>query len=347
MDNDYQIVNPDCDYITDHSFYWLPDILPYLNFFDDSKRYHINDSLKHFFYKAGIDQSDKLFIFSAYSYLEGYTKNGLFLNNNLIKLGIIPYLQAMPEYDLDFSNKIYVFNCLMNRQRHPRVIASWWLANHKLDSCKFVSTQSWQLDDNIRDYLTSMNEELNIGEPKCLPENLLEVSGHDPRKYVTSELGGKIFNEGLRHRAYSPSVFSLVFETVFCELGCSLDEKFISAIYGGTIPIVYGYKVYEEIERWGFDTFSDIIDTSSQYIEDYALRVKTMLERNSHLLEDDVAFEIINDRSVQARLKFNLALARNKSAMIKKMIDRCNPDILERFHSLSINVLDLDGIMSS
>jgi hypothetical protein len=105
------------------------------------------------------------------------------------------------------------------------------------------------------------------------------------------------------------TAISVVLEPVFWEHASIATEKYMHAIYGGTIPLVSGYKIYDSLAILGFDTFSDIIDTSSQYELDPVIRIWNMLENNKNLFSHWQ--DLISDPHVQNRILKNLTLLQN------------------------------------
>lgn len=231
-----------------------------------------------------------------------------FLNNTL------KYYNTNKNNRIDFTKKIKKFNYLSNKPREARVLTSAWIANNYIndDSC-YNHTQSYEYAD-FKDLLNEfiIAESLTI-ESKMLPKKWVSYDTLLEKKlyigfgmtYAPNPINfyNKIKDE------IAPTVFSIVMEPVFWEHGCILTEKYVNAVFGGTIPIINGYRVYDNIKEMGLDTFEDIIDISAQFEKNPIYRILNLLEKNKTQLDN--ALEIIKDTSVQQRLVNNIKILEN------------------------------------
>lgn len=237
---------------------------------------------------------------------------------------------------IDFSYKTKKFNYLSNKPRDARLITSCWLANNFKNYDDYNYTQSYEYKD-FKDFLNELIfvESLPL-ESKILPKHWVTVDS-SIEKEIDKDSGMVFsFNElnfyKIIKSEISPTVFSIVMEPVFWEHGCLISEKYINAVFGGTIPIINGYKVYDVIKEMGFDTFDDIIDTSAQFEKNSIYRILNLLEKNKDCLDN--AHEIIKDKSIQERLiknvnvlknyNYNLCRARYSDDDVKFLIENFN-----------------------
>ena len=114
----------------------------------------------------------------------------------------------------------------------------------------------------------------------------------------------------------------MVVSAVGWEWACDLDEKYLFAVYSGCIPLVHGYKIYDRLECLGFDTFRDIIDTSSQYEKNPILSIWNLLDSNLDFFKK--AKNIIARPDIQARLQHNWRLSRNVKALYQNSKNNLN-----------------------
>jgi hypothetical protein len=145
-----------------------------------------------------------------------------------------------------------------------------------------------------------------------------------------------VFKNCLKENMFDPCAVTIVHEPIENDLGNCLTEKYVNAIYGGTIPIVLGYKVYDTLEKMGFETFADIIDVSSQDEIDPKLRVIHMLDRNKHILSND-ALKIIKDKKIQDRIKHNFDILRDSKKLKQAIIQTNTPNSYSKYLDLISN----------
>lgn len=223
------------------------------------------------------------------------------------------YLSLNQDNSVEFANKTKKFNYLSNKPREARVLTSAWIAKNYSNQSDYNHTQSYQGRDfeQLLDEFV-LAESLSL-ESRFLPTKWLstgapiELQSTDKSGIAYDNTSANFYN--IIKKQITPTVFSIVMEPAFWEHGCSLTEKYINAVFGGTIPIVNGYRVYKSIEQMGLDTFDDIVDTSSQFEKNSILHVYNLLEKNKNVLDN--ALEIIKDQSVQKRLINNIKILEN------------------------------------
>ena len=204
----------------------------------------------------------------------------------------------------------------MNKMRPPRILASCWFANNKVD--QLLHTQSWANTDDRA--LNLLDELLQLGnlidwthdygpDVRMLEHHWIDYDSNTPSHYKNNSSNEKNFFHSEVNAIFNTTAISVVLEPVFWEHGSIASEKYMHAIYGGTIPLVSGYKIYDSLSILGFDTFSDIVDTSSQYELDPILRIWNMLENNKNLFSQWQ--DLISDPHVQNRILSNFTLLQN------------------------------------
>ena len=302
-------------------FFMMQDHMPHVNLrlsetLDDTRlKYFGKNTIRDLFINQGSDSEDYFFIFDTYLNFEDFKYNGYFYPNFLLTTAV-DYQNFSPNHTIDFKKKTHGANCVMNKPRPARVLASCWFANNKVD--QLLHTQSWtSTDDNA---LSLLDELLQMGglidwthefgpHVKMLEQHWIDHIGNTPARFnENSSLEANFFTTEISE-IFNSTAISVVLEPVFWEHGSIASEKYMHAIYGGTIPLVSGYKIYDSLVTLGFDTFSDIIDTSSQYELDPILQIWTMLEKNKRLFLQWQ--ELISDPHIQNRILKNLTLLQN------------------------------------
>lgn len=288
---------------------------------DDVDIYHFVETIpwakqpyRDYFAQLGIDTKGKLLLCDAYLHLADHHDNSFYTLKfpGSAQFGCREFLYHLPKYDLNDNKKQFILNCPMKRARRHRLIASAWLKHNLYGKHDFKYTQSWNIDSDMINYLShcNKNQKLDIGE-EILPARFIMW----PNITVSTPPGDSeaalLFQLAFKEELFDPSVFSIVLEPAENILGCVMTEKYIYAVYGGTIPIVYGHKIYESLEKIGLDTFSDIIDTSSQHEENFEIMAVNMLEKNKHLFTDTSSLKLMDDPKIKDRLRHNLDLLRN------------------------------------
>jgi hypothetical protein len=285
------------------------------------------NTIKDLLDKAGTTIDQHFFIFDHYCYLESFENNSCFVPDFLIRTMFSYSNRIVPS--IDFSKKRKQVSCPMNKLRFNRVLASCYFAN-QTNTASVNYSQSWTESDAEQILyellqLGELNNWANTGVPVrqldkyFIPETALEQQRKNIDLYldITSNI-------------ILPSAISIVLEPIFWESGCIITEKYLNAIYSGTIPVVDGYRVYECLEAMGFDTFSDIIDTSSQYEKNPILRVWNMLQDNQTVF--DSGLDLINQPEIQQRILNNIKHAQQPAICLKNFLERRNSaESIEKF----------------
>jgi hypothetical protein len=251
------------------------------------------------------DIANKFFVFDSYVFLKEFynTSNSIFLPAYFYNCALTSNAQIN---QIDFNNKCVDFNCMMRNHRYNRIIASCWLYNNK-DQLNFNYTQSWDSDEKY-DLLFEL---LKIGDLATWEGSCYKIKNLD-KKYIPESSKSTIMstmyvdNQEYQHM-FTNSAISVVLGVNFWEYGCSLDEKYLNAIYAGTIPIHDGYGFYDTVKKLGFDVFDDIVDTSSQYESNPCVRTWNTLEKNRKLLTHGLDY--IHRADIQERVLNNYQLA--------------------------------------
>jgi hypothetical protein len=286
---------------------------------ENRNKYFGINTIVDLFDSQGLDYKNYFFIFTVYVNIQDI--EGYFYPEYLIDT-VINYKKCSPDYKINFAQKQYSVNCAMNKMRDDRLLASCWFSNKKIDG--LLHTQSWtstnsnalaKLDEllqlgNLIDWAHEFGPSIQLLEQKWFTHNNNPIGKH-------GNFDDNFFNSGIK-QIFDNTTFSVVLEPVFWEYASIISEKYVQAVYGGTIPIVSGYKVYDSLNKLGFDTFSDIIDTSSQYERDPVLRIWNMLEKNKNVFAQWQ--DIISDTQIQNRIVNNLTLLRNPEQLFKNSI---------------------------
>ena len=341
------IIDPSVDIIiwNDH----MPDVAPaYGTMSLDKAReeYFGKNTIIEMFNNQGLNYKDYFFVFDNYLNLEGFDQHSFFYPRFFLNV-IKKFLLCSPNHKIDFTTKKNSVNCLMHKHRSQRLLASCWFANNPVKDLLY--TQFWAHDK--QDVITELDEMLQLSNltdwthnygPKCImlkschgaPPDLTSFNFKSNNMYEKNAMN---FFENIANMYYR-TVFSVTLEPVFWERGSHVTEKYVNAIYGGTIPIVNGYRVYDDLNKLGFDTFSDIIDTSSQHELDPIMGVWNMLEKNKNVFAKWK--EIISDSQIQKRIANNLDLI--------KCPDKIFKNFLETYSGASLQkVLDIKDLLKT
>lgn len=209
--------------------------------------------------------------------------------------------------------------CAMRQSRYPRLIASCWLANNA-DHIDFVYTQNWDPDERM----AALYELLQIGGIKDwtgewgpdllqLPERRLDLwEEHDLSTNFAT----------LYDAVYSQAAAAVVIGPVCWEQGADIDEKYLLAVLSGCIPIMQGYGIYDRLRCLGFDTFDDVIDTTSQWETNPVMAAWNMWEHNRCFFRQ--AKDIVADAQIQRRLRNNFDLAQDLERLSHNAINNLN-----------------------
>jgi hypothetical protein len=306
---------------------------------DDARiKYFGRNTIVDRFNDQGLNHKDYFFIFDTYLNFEDFNYNGYFYPSWLLNT-VIDYQKFSPQHSIDFKEKPHSVNCVMNKIRESRLLTSCWFSNNKIDG--LLHTQSWTSTHSTA--INQLDELLQIGnlidwthesgpDVRMLDCRWIDHIGNTPaRYYENSSVEANFFTTEISE-IFNSTAISVVLEPVFWEHGSIASEKYMHAIYGGTIPLVSGYKIYDSLATLGFDTFSDIIDTSSQYELDPILRVWNMLEKNKRLFLQWQ--ELISDPHVQNRILNNFTLLQNPEQIFMNSLKLNSEQSLNKILSL-------------
>jgi hypothetical protein len=346
----YQLINPDTNSIDSSVDLFLmidhmPDIQLKLGQNQANARleYFGKNSIVDLFSNRSLDYTNYFFVLD-YVNLQGFDNCSLFYPEFFLRT-VVNYQKFAPDYVIDFSQKQHSVNCVMNKIRPPRILASCWFANNKIDNLLY--TQSW--DNTDMEILLQSDELLQLGnlidwthkfgpDVKMLEKRWIDHKGNDPSYYLRNSNNEKnFFHSGIK-TIFDTTAISVVLEPVFWEHGSNITEKYVHAVYGGTIPLVNGYKIYDVLSQLGFDTFLDIIDTSSQYELDPILRVWNMLEKNKDVFAQWK--DLISDQHIQNRLINNLNLLKTPDVLFRNILKLNNNESLQKAISLQQLMVD-------
>lgn len=249
------------------------------------------NSLKYYFDQHGIDYREKKFIFDHYLYFEDFKDNSRFYPHLFIT-DVDEFLKYEKDNNINYNfsidqimkKKHVPLNCLMNKSRPHREIASCWLLNN-IPKKNLLYTQSWDhkeisITKKFVDFLHNKN---SIQQYNELPRRWIKF-----HNAISDKSNPERFYQYFNPQIFSKTLLSLVLEPDFLVNACSISEKYVYAIKGLTIPIVSGYKIYEKLKILGFHVFDDIIDTNYQYETHPVKRIWKMLESNRELMSGTV-----------------------------------------------------------
>lgn len=236
------------------------------------------------------------------------------------------FLQCCAEFKRHFgddwswsTSRTRAVACAMRQPRYPRLIASCWLENHR-DQIDFAYTQNWDPEER----LPGLYEILQIGGLKDWTDawgpETLQLPEH--RVGSVEEMGVIGSFLALYNQIYQHAASAVVIGAVCWEWASEIDEKYLYAVYSGCIPLVHGYGMYNRLSALGFDTFDDVIDTSSQWERNPILAAWNLWEHNKDFFAN--VKNIVSDSAVQQRLQSNLALAQDLSRLKNNAINNLN-----------------------
>lgn len=341
MNKNYQIISPDSGLVLENKdIYIVQDHVPHFPvgglYFD--KALQGQNTINEMFYKNNIDIKNKFFIVEDYLIDDIDCKAKV--NLNYIFLTTLE--DTINDIIRDFSNISFLdkktnFNCPMNKFREHRGLVSWWLAKNK-EISNYFYTQLWNSTDE--NYQNLINELLHWAGINSVGNNFLnnrylddyvESVSTDNVDYRTLSTHNSSFN-----KIFKNSWISVVTEPPFYELGTKLDEKIIAPYAGLSVPIGLNYRIYEILEKLGFDTFSDIINTQYQYIKHPVLRTIAGLEANRDILKNaDTLFA--NDYKLMNRLVANYQHLSKIDTLVEKSLYNFNlKNNLETFKQICL-----------
>ena len=154
------------------------------------------------------------------------------------------------------SDKKYKFSAWLNKPRHHRVLVSSWINENFTQDFEYTS-------------------QFNAEEDGMSAHELFVDDWHPglPKRWQDSS-------------PRSSSVFDIVTEPNFFELGHHYSEKTEHCILDYCIPILHGYGACAAMKKLGFDMFEDIVDYSSQYIVDPYARTQKLMDDNKQVLQN-------------------------------------------------------------
>ena len=273
-----------------------------------------------------IDPKTQLWIYDHYADMQGHNNNALFYC-----LLVGQDLGQVPEFH---SSKTKAVCHLANKGRIARILTSQWLKNLETAAVSFpyYYTQNFDPVNDASDYdmhhfqdpiLPVLPTAVEFDSSPILNTDTTYAYECAPDKYFT-----------LLHPHVKQCVFSIVNEPGFWEYGTCITEKLTFAVLSGTIVISPNYGIYDCMQRLGLDTFSDVIDTSNQYVLDPFLRVQKNLDSNIDRLENFRA--ISQSTSIQQRLRNNIDIMTKLT--IPLQIKRLNSDlIIDKFRNVCNN----------
>ena len=313
-DTTYIDLSADSYFVVDH----VPDIENFSDNLDIKFKIDNANSIKYYFSKHSVDYKKKTFIFNHYIYHDDFKDNSVF-NPQLFITDIEDFLQYEEDNKINHSfsaNKIIEkkhisLNCLMNKPRTHREIASCWLLNN-IQSKNFLYTQSWDCVEisTTKQFVDFLDNKNSIKKFNELPKRWIKF-----HTSISNEDNPERFYQYFYSKIFSKTFFSLVLEPDFFVNACSISEKYIYAIKGLTIPIVSGYKIYEKLKLLGFHIFDDIINTEYQHEVHPVKRIWKMLESNKELMTGNV--ERFKNESVKERIVENYIHISNVNKLIR------------------------------
>jgi len=325
-----QIVWPEISINTSADVYIMHDHMSSINLNDCYSKTYEQLELELFgknnyllsFEEANTSIDEKFFIFTTYIHLDQFTGR-----DNVIFLPIWNfYLNAKHSHTkankIDFDRKTVSVNCQMHNQRYNRILASCWFYNNQ-DWLNIDYTQSWTLEEKE----TLLFELLKIGKLATWEGSEYQIKNLDKR-YINFNTGNDAtgidiyFKNQQYNNMFRHSAVSVVLGSTFFEYGCDIDEKYLTAIYGGNILINDGYGFYDTVKKLGFDAFDDIIDTSSQYETNPCKRTWNTLEKNRHLSANGLDY--IKQPEIQERILNNYNLARTPDKFLLNAFKNLN-----------------------
>lgn len=328
----HALINPSTTSVPVVNTYLCSDHVPQANFnispeltLDQARnKWLLKNTITDLIVDAGTQVDQHFFIFDHYLYLDGYKNNSCFFPDFFIHTAQI-YRDNFTN-QVNFSKKNRVVSCPMNKLRYNRILASCYFANQNTLE-NLIYTQNWASDQHSENLLYELLQlgQLNDWQNQGVPAVML------PEFFIPGKKDSHNVDI-FQHTTFNiihPAAISIVLEPIFWEPGCIITEKYLNAIYSGTIPIVDGYLIYDCLEAMGFDTFSDIVDTSSQYDQNPITRVWTMLQTNQTLFESGL--DLINQTDIQERILNNIQHAQQPKLCLENFLKNGNcPDLVDK-----------------
>ena len=204
----------------------------------------------------------------------------------------------------NWSKKTHIFNFSCNKPRiHRRLLLE---EIKRLNLTQYKHSLPWQVnhvnDIPVTDY--------KFGPETAMPQGIKNGNFKNAETY----------DKLLKKNVFEPSCISIITEPCYYEREARVTEKTYMAIMGGTVPIWFGgWKNAQNLKKYGFDVFDDIVDHSYETIEDPRERCVQALERNLHLFDDINSLKTIIKNN-QKRLQHNVDLLM-KNVFLRKCFD--------------------------
>lgn len=312
------------DKISNQIYYWADS--PFFGL-DQVKNLDLDAKRKYLFghsmldtYLADSDQPLAV-VFSVYMYLKS---NRPHFESIYIPTFFLGYCREFldefaPAWHWNSSKKIDVA-VPMHKPRYSRLIASCWLANNQKE-IDFVYTQNWSGHEATVDELLQLGGLIDWTrewgpENIQLPKYQIPIDQSNDVSPVRSDF------KHLYKSVYSEAASCVVIGGAGWEHGCELCEKYLFAVYSGCIPVVHGYRVYDRLKLLGFDTFDDIIDSSSQYDPNPITAAWNLLDHNRVFFQN--AKKIWQQSSIQRRLRHNFQLICDIQSIYRSVLTHLN-----------------------
>ena len=171
----------------------------------------------------------------------------------------------------------------------------------------------------------------------------------DNNQTELSPYGGNIYSwqNGLKD-IISGSAIHIILEPVHQDRAMMFTEKTFYSILGMNFPIwVGGYKQADLFESLGFDNFSDVIDHSYQYEENFFDRCARAVRDNLHLLNDS---NYIHQKRVDClpRFKDNIEFLNNNELIYRLLapLEQVDSDFLPYIQNEYKEVFDFTNGIS-
>jgi hypothetical protein len=332
---DTQIIWPKTETISSEAtLYVMLDSMPHIDLMNCQNKTHeqqANDlfganTYSPLFECNNVNLEEKFFIFCTYINFKNFTNK-----DNVIFLPIWSFYNDASRYgaqmpSIDFDNKHIGISCPMHNQRYNRILASCWLYNNK-HQLSLEYTQSWDSFDKE----PMLFELLQLGKLATWEGADFEIKNLDKKFIDENFFSFELFikNKQFRNMLTSSAV-SIVLSAPFFEHGCDIDEKYLSALYAGTIPLCDGYEFPDTVKKIGFDVFDDIIDTSYQYEVNPVLRTWSMLEKNKNVLQNGL--EYVKRSDIQKRILANYNLAKDPDKFLMTAFTNLNTPTAQKIY---------------
>jgi hypothetical protein len=169
--------------------------------------------------------------------------------------------------------------------------------------------------------------------PVHLKKNYIDISGAIETGFGMVNFGdsNSIWKSFLSQMTHD-SAISLISESVQHEKSMIFTEKTLYSVAGLTFPIwIGGYKQAQEWEKYGFDTFSDVIDHSYQHHNTLIERIFYAFKNNYALLNDLSQATILRNKHMDRLLS-------NRQKLLDNQIDNA---VKQYFSQMPVEIQDL------